>query len=281
MATIKDILDWVRVAGDPTDASSPRGAFLAHMGCEEDEHPRNFGAISEADFQKFIDLFKLAGVSPTPVLGTKLGLAGRVARIIVGVQPTQQAQIILDRELVEATERATAAQLALAQAQVAQSQAVTMAAQKPKARVAKMAQVAEQGNEEEAPLLPQQAMIDGIRRWYSIFKTQPREEVEITLEQLSCIQYRLQCGLPPWVEFAVFGPNGNRLLRAMKMTGMVMMPDGSFSNQEFKGPPTFAMWSECYNILQTGLIFLDTVELGPLDSYKDMIQKYATAYPSL
>jgi hypothetical protein len=41
------------------------------------------------------------------------------------------------------------------------------------------------------------------------------------------------------------------------------------------------MWAECYNILQTGLIFLDTVELGPLDSYKDMIQKYATAYPSL
>jgi hypothetical protein len=41
------------------------------------------------------------------------------------------------------------------------------------------------------------------------------------------------------------------------------------------------MWAECYSILQTGLLYLDVAELGALDSYRVMIQKYAVAYPGL
>lgn len=275
MNMLSDVADWVKLPGAQLLPDTARGADYRTLGAEHDEHPRVIGAMSLADYETTLQGWKVGQRDPTPVEKTKVAMMGRVARILCGVQQSVAGAAEVARLAAEVVAQATAAQAALAQAQLAS------AAPQPKARIAKMSQVAEQGNEEEAPLLPEQAMIDGHRRYHALFKTNPREDEEITLKQLSCIQFRLGHGPPPWVEFSVFGPNGNRLLHAMKMTGMVIMPDGTLQSQEFKGPPSYAIWNEPYSVLQTGLLFLDTVELGPRDDHRNMIRRYAMAYPSL
>jgi hypothetical protein len=64
----------------------------------------------------------------------------------------------------------------------------------------------------------------------------------------------------------------------MKFHGLQILPDGTFAMTEFKGPPNFKTWDLSYAVLWCGLIFLDTVELGPLEAYRSKIRKYATTY---
>jgi hypothetical protein len=49
MTTIEHILDFVNIPGDPGLDTTARGAFLAHMGADQAEHPRVLGAITEED----------------------------------------------------------------------------------------------------------------------------------------------------------------------------------------------------------------------------------------
>ena len=96
MKTIQDVLNWAKVSGDPAVKKTPRGAFLDYMGVTEDEHPRNFGAMPKNQFDDYTDKIKVDGNDPSPVLKTKLGLVGRVARILVGTEPSQDAQAAMD-----------------------------------------------------------------------------------------------------------------------------------------------------------------------------------------
>ena len=68
------------------------------------------------------------------------------------------------------------------------------------------------------------------------------------------------------------------LFHKMKMSGLQLGPDGNLHMMEFKGPPSFEMWAECYQILRTSLIFLDAAELGPLDAYLERIKGFAKQY---
>ena len=54
MLTIKEVIDWVGVSGDPFLVTTPRGAFLKHMDCLESEHPRNLGAMADTEFERYV-----------------------------------------------------------------------------------------------------------------------------------------------------------------------------------------------------------------------------------
>ena len=48
----------------------------------------------------------------------------------------------------------------------------------------------------------------------------PRKDAEPTTEQLAAICHLLDNGLPPFADFAVFGPHGHRLERKLKLSKM-------------------------------------------------------------
>ena len=78
-----------------------------------------------------------------------------------------------------------------------------------------------------------------------------------SLEQLTALDALVKSGAPPYVDFAVWGPHGYRLMRNLLMTGMQLMPGGDFRQVELAGPPTFGMWQRCYMCLETGLLMLN------------------------
>ena len=274
MTTIQHVLNWVGVAGDPGIPTTSRGAFIEHMGCLETEHVRNLGAMSMDDFERYMVLFKVSGNDPSPVLRTKLGLVGRVCRILVGVQPTQEAQAILDAAAITAQQAhaSVQAQLALAQSQLA-------VAHVPAKRTVKMSLILDQSDDTEVPYIPDVDLKEGYKKFFNIFKTMPSPDDDVTIEQLSGLVYFIKNMNPPWADFAIFGPHGQRLMCKLKMSGLRLQPDGTFLNVEYKGPPSYWLWEQCYNILRTALIFLDAAELGPIEAYKERIKKYAMENP--
>ena len=275
MKTIQDILNWAKVSGDPADKKTPRGAFLDYMGVTEDEHPRNFGAMPKNQFDDYTDKIKVDGNDPSPVLKTKLGLVGRVARILVGTEPSQDAQAAMDAAAYQAAQSAASvqAQIVLAQSQLAVPTG-------PAKRTIKMSLILDQANDTDVIIMDDVDLRAGYKRWHNIFKAMPSPDDDCTIEQLSGLAYFMKNGNPPWADFAIFGPHGQRLMCKLKMSGLRLQPDGTFLSVEYKGPPTYWLWEQCYSILRTCLIFLDAAELGPLEAYRERIKKYAMENPS-
>ena len=141
-------------------------------------------------------------------------------------------------------------------------------------KVVKYRECLQQGVETEAPALTEKVVMEGYSRYRSIFGVWPSRDENITDDQLSCLFHAISSGSLPWADFTVFGPHGHRIMMKLRMSGLMLQHDGSFANQEFKGPPSYEMWDQCYQILRTGLIFLGEVDLGPLEMYRNRIKRY-------
>ena len=62
--TLGDVLDWAGVLGDPTSASTLRGAFLLATGATEAALPRALGVIAALDFDAVVNQVEMAGADP-------------------------------------------------------------------------------------------------------------------------------------------------------------------------------------------------------------------------
>ena len=88
----------------------------------------------------------------------------------------------------------------------------------------------------------------------------------------------IQAGAPPCGDFAIFGPHGYRMMKKLRLQGMQIMPGGDLRQNEVAGPPTFALWSKCYNVFRTTAIMLKAVGVCKLDRYHDHQKAYAERY---
>ena len=65
---------------------------------------------------------------------------------------------------------------------------------------------------------------------------------------------------PPYVDFAVWGPFGGRVKKAMAHKGLTFDVGGRLVPEEYRGPPTVDHWAACWRIFQTGMIMLGLAE---------------------
>ena len=85
-----------------------------------------------------------------------------------------------------------------------------------------LSQVINQAKDIEIQLL-EADVINEHRKNYSItFGDSPMENSEVTDAQLSALQYLINSGLPPYVDFGIWGPYGVRVERRMKFTSHVL-----------------------------------------------------------
>ena len=77
------------------------------------------------------------------------------------------------------------------------------------------------------------------------------------MEQLSALRSVEASGAPPYVDFSVWCPHANRLRRRITMQGLTLNRDGSFVQEELKGPADFKSWKECYIIFKNAAIMSD------------------------
>ena len=64
-------------------------------------------------------------------------------------------------------------------------------------------------------------------------------EQEATGEQLSALRARLNAGLVPYADFAVWRPHGARLLRQLEFQAHFPSPGGGWRTKEIAGPSSF------------------------------------------
>ena len=106
----------------------------------------------------------------------------------------------------------------------------------------------------------------------------PPKDCEPTTEQISAIVHLLDNGLPPFADFAIFGPYGHRIERKLKLSGVAIGRDGVIRQIELQGPPNIGTWLASYNVLTTILVMKKAVDLGVLLKYRSHIERLHDRY---
>jgi hypothetical protein len=107
----------------------------------------------------------------------------------------------------------------------------------------------------------------------------PSPEIEPTEDQLSAVSQLLKTGVAPYVDFAIFGPFGRRLLRKLTFISyQYNAPEGSWKRLELPGPPDFDSWWKSWLVFKCTLLLLDAVRPERLDHYGEHIRSFLATY---
>ena len=272
--TIAKVAAWAQFDGLHSDDKTPWGSFLALFGLGPVAHPRVIGATPVADFNTLIATWQIDGNPPTPAQATIAGIFGRTCRITAGTEDTI-AQQKKDKEDTRAHD------LAVLQAKAASSAGIASGASKAQ-RVVKMSTVISQISEQEVVVLTPTVIKDGYRRYRKIFGIDPPPGAELTAEQLSGLHSIITDSSQPvpYVDFSVWGPHGHRVEKRVKLGGMTFDEKGNLRYIEINGPANFKMWEQSNECLKTGLIMLDSVDLGNLVVYRNVIKDFNEEFGS-
>ena len=133
--------------------------------------------------------------------------------------------------------------------------------------------VISQGSDEAVPTLSKGDLEKHFAAFHKVYDRNPRPDEECTTDQLTGLFTLLHRDVAPYVDFGVWGPNHHRLLRKLRLTGLVPRADGTYQNIELLGPPDVEDWQACYQLVITGLLGFEAVTLGPLLDYGKKISK--------
>ena len=106
----------------------------------------------------------------------------------------------------------------------------------------------------------------------------PDRAVEPTQDQISAVAQLLASDHCPYVDFAIFGPYGRRMLERLTYFAFVAQPDGSWMRRELDGPNSFAGWWTSWRVLRTLYLLLDLADPEHLDNYAEHIRALDQRY---
>ncbi len=110
------------------------------------------------------------------------------------------------------------------------------------------------------------------------FGKDPDENTEPSADQLSGIHQLASGDQIPYVDFAIFGPHGNRMLAKMVYVAFFQTPTGDWCHRELPGPPSFDDWWLCWRVYRTALLLLKLADPEVLDQYAETIRKFHNEY---
>eukprot|EP00972_Heterocapsa_arctica_P090294 13319741-Heterocapsa_arctica.AAC.1 len=164
---------------------------------------RIVASLPEAVIAACIDALRIADRPPSPALASQLGLWGCTARVLLGIQPS--LAVLEERRLAE---------LARPPVLGAGPGPVGLVARPEVAgfRV-KISNTVDQLYDEEIDVVP----VTVLQAAYDVFSAKlggvPAEDEDVTAEQFSSVRHLILSNRPPYADFAVFGPFGQRLRR--------------------------------------------------------------------
>ena len=109
------------------------------------------------------------------------------------------------------------------------------------------------------------------------WKVAPKES-EPTSEQLSAIFHLVSQNNVPYCDFSVFGPYGHLMIKKIKLSGYIIGRDGTLQNVELTGPTNINMWLQSWQVFSNACVMLDIIDLGVLNKYRDLMEKYHNRY---
>ena len=228
--------------------------MLNILGVEVDDHPRVLAALSESDWDDAISKWSALAKPATPAQRAKAVVArGAAVLNTTGLRVGEQVAVTSNVPNVS-----TGSGLGKFNFNTVTNQSSDV-----------VMSVLEAGELKVA--------YDTYKAVFGVF---PPVEEELTAEQLTAVQKFLEGDICPYVDFAVWVPHGNRMMRKLKLQGTTFSSDGSIIPIEVTGPPDIDCWSRSYACLRTALISWKAVELGRLDMYANMIKRYVSRYGS-
>ena len=275
LLTLEQVMDYAQIpAGDPTDPSNLRGAFLLATGATETALPRIFGVIPEDVFDGVINAIAIAAAPPVantpaaPPVPANLFQRGNL--ITVGLICRMKTGLL--DSLVSQLAAAGGAPLALLPP--------PPTALVPASSKIKLGLVARQGDDTEVTIVDDSVMSAGTARWEHIFGVgkRPNPDAEATDTQITCLKFMVDAGQAPTVDFALWGPHGHRMERKFRLSGVVFDKDGHLRTVEIAGPPTLAVWLLSWEVFVTACVMLNIFDLGTLLAYKTLILTLHSRY---
>ena len=262
--TVGSVMRWAGLRhGDANDPDSAIGSFLALMGMQMHDHFRLLGVLPAGDYDTIIQNWQIAGSPPTPAQRAMAALVGSAARVACGTQLRVEDQ----RAAISAAMASSG------------SPAVAATAASTSGDRIRLSNVLDQTSDDDcAPL--SNAEVDGC---YARFDRRlggyPPEDQEPTSAQLSALHHLVATrDQVPYVDFAIFGPHAIRIVRKLKLTGLMLGPSGELFRSEMLGPMSYEQWAACFAVYRTAMVMLGFASPAALDSYHDHIRQYATRY---
>eukprot|EP00969_Alexandrium_andersonii_P149466 6609182-Alexandrium_andersonii.AAC.1 len=82
--------------------------------------------------------------------------------------------------------------------------------------------------------------------------------MELALDQLSAVSRLIEPGVPPYVDFSLFGPHGHRRLKKLMFAAFTYLQEsGAYQRQELPGPPSFEARWKCWTAWRATLLLLE------------------------
>jgi hypothetical protein len=273
--TIGDIADWVGFA-ETENPDSVEAKLLEHLGITTGTPVREVGLISKSDYEQEIETWSDGGVRPSLVIRSKAKQIGLFARCAIGLDYTPEVSLAWNQFEARRISQQDA-RVAVATAS-AQARAVSPAVQPTVGKKVSYKIAIQERTVEVAVLSFQDCEI--ARRGY--LKKMHTKSIPIecmpTAQQLSVLGGILLENSAPYVDFAIFGPFGGRVKKALSHKGLNFSASGSLVPEEFRGPPSIAEWTACWLVFQTGMIMLDAADHPQLEAYAKHIAKLSRQF---
>ena len=264
MRFARDVCDWAELDNVGEGDANPRLSFLKLLGATEDTKVFLLGGIPEQTWADAMTRWKIGDETPTAIQLASAGYVGIAARLKVGATPTRaqkEAKALKEHERV-----------------IAQAKAASGPSHSPASGMIKMSTIVDQGSDREVAPLAE----DKVEAYYAIYRKQmghnPRPEEDITMEQLSGLKALFASGAAPYVDLSIWGPYGHRTQRKLKLSGLVLGPDGVLQPIQIYGPPNFESYAAGFAVFRTGCIMLEEITLSTLALWQDTILKYSSRY---
>ena len=124
---------------------------------------------------------------------------------------------------------------------------------------------------------------DHVDKMFTAYRTDrgefPHEDHEPTADQLAAVAQLVRAGVPPYVDFSVFGPHGKRMLKKIHLVANYYEPsDGTWRRVELPGPPDFEVWWKCWLVFRCTMLLLQASKPEPLDLYGELMRTMSQTY---
>ena len=131
----------------------------------------------------------------------------------------------------------------------------------------------------EVPMLPDSVVKPWRDRYVGVEGDEPLDVTEVTNSQLTALNAVLAQEMPPYTDFGVWGPHGNRLARRQKFTNMYVDSGGRWHSSEVAGPGSLESLRSCLAVFLSAAIMLKVATPATLSRYARRFEEKCSRYP--
>ena len=251
---------------------------------------RMLGIVPANDLTEFLRDWKIDGQDATPAHRAQAAFVASGARVASGTQRTIADTRAAAAEALAAASAASAAPAA--------SYAPAVSSTAPAAEPAsssgappvscsgknngksslKLSAVLDQTADEDFQLMTRSEVDDCFKFYVTRLGGSLPDDQQPTVAQLSALKHVVTRECVPYADFGVFGPHAIRMMRKLRLTGLMLGPSGELFRSEMAGPMSYDQWEACFMVFRSAMVMLEFASPSSLDGYRDHVRQYSTRF---